>query len=55
MHSTTIAVDLAKSLFEVAVSRRLGWVEERRRLSRAQFARFLAEREPAPVLAEAAR
>jgi transposase len=53
MHSTTIAVDLAKSVFEVAVSQRAGRVSERRRLSRAQFRRFLGEREPSTLLMEA--
>jgi transposase len=50
---TTIAVDLAKSVFEVAVSRRPGQVVGRRRLSRGQFARFLAEQAPATVVMEA--
>jgi transposase len=53
MQHTTIAVDLAKSVFEVAVSERPGRVSERRRLSRAQFARFLAERPPAMLVMEA--
>src|SRR5215472_16395565 len=53
MHSTTIAVDLAKSVFEVAVSLRPGKVSERRRLSRGQFSRFLAEQAPATVVMEA--
>jgi transposase len=53
MQSTTIAVDLAKSMFEVAVSQRPGKVAERHRLSRAQFSRFLAERAPATVVMEA--
>jgi transposase len=53
MHSTTIAVDLAKSVFEVAVSQRAGRVSERRRLSREQFRRFLGEREPSTLLMEA--
>jgi hypothetical protein len=44
MHSTTIAVDLAKSVFEVAVSRRPGRVSERHRLSRGKFSHMLAER-----------
>jgi hypothetical protein len=35
MEHTTIAVDLAKSVFQVAVSRRPGHVDEERRLSRA--------------------
>jgi transposase len=53
MHSTTIAVDLAKSVFEVAVSQRPGKVTERHRLSRGQFSRFLAEQAPATVVMEA--
>jgi transposase len=53
MHSTTIAVDLAKSVFEVAVSRRPGKVDGRHRLSRGQFSRFLAEQAPATVVMEA--
>jgi transposase len=53
MHSTTIAVDLAKSVFEVALSQRPGKVSGRRRLSRGQFSRFLAEQAPATVVMEA--
>jgi transposase len=53
MHSTTIAVDLAKSVFEVAVSRRPGQVERRHRVSRGQFSRFLTEQAPATVVMEA--
>src|SRR5206468_8803671 len=53
MHSTTIAVDLAKSVFEVAVSQRAGKVSARRRLSRGQLSRFLAEQAPATVVMEA--
>ena len=53
MKDTTIAVDLAKSVFEVAVSRRAGKVAERHRLSRGQFSRFLAERAPATLVMEA--
>lgn len=51
--ATTIAVDVAKSVFEVAVSDRPGRVRERHRLSRSQFSRFVAERRPATVLMEA--
>jgi transposase len=50
---TTIAVDVAKSVFEVAVSDRPGRVRERHRLSRSQFSRFVSERRPATVLMEA--
>ncbi len=53
MESTTIAVDLAKSVFEVAVSRRPGVVSARYRFSRGQFARFLAHHEPSLVVMEA--
>jgi len=53
MQDTTIAVDLAKSVFEVAMSRRPGQVATRRRLSRGQFSRFLAEQAPATVVMEA--
>src|SRR5438093_7413981 len=51
--STTIAVDVAKSVFEVALSHRPGRVAKRYRLSRRQFARFLATQPPATVLIEA--
>jgi transposase len=53
MKHTTIAVDLAKSVFEVAVSPRAGKVTKRQRLSRSQFSRFLAEQAPATVVMEA--
>jgi transposase len=53
MKSTTIAVDLAKSVFQVAVSHHPGKVAESHRLSRSQLLRFLAERQPALVLLEA--
>jgi len=51
--NTTIAVDVAKLVFEVAVSDTPGQVHERHRLSRARFQRLLAERPPATVLMEA--
>ena len=53
MQSTTIAVDLAKSVFQIAVSRRPGKVSESHRLGRGKFLRFFAERQPALVLLEA--
>jgi transposase len=53
MKSTTIAVDLAKSVFEVAVSDRPGRVRARHRLSRAQFEAFLSDQAPAQVVMEA--
>jgi len=48
-----IGVDLAKTVFEVAVSEAPGVVSSRRRLSRAAFPRFLAGHAPAEVLLEA--
>lgn len=53
MNSTTIAVDLAKSVFELAVSSEPGSVREYHRFSRARFERFFADRQPATVLFEA--
>ena len=53
MQNTMIAVDLAKSIFEIAVSKRPGKVQERHRLNRPQFLEFFANREPALVLMEA--
>jgi transposase len=53
MKSTTIAVDLAKNVFQVTVSHYPGKVAETHRLSRGQFLRFFAERQPALVLMEA--
>lgn len=50
---TTIAVDLSKSVFELAVSRESGRVCERRRLSRNQMIPFFSRRPPATVLLEA--
>ena len=53
MKSTTIAVDLAKSVFQIAVSQHPGKVSESHRLSRSQFLRFFAQRQPALVVLEA--
>jgi transposase len=53
MNGTTIAVDVAKLVFEVAISEAPGQVQERHRLSRERFHRFLAERPPATVVLEA--
>lgn len=51
--NTTIAVDLAKSVFELAVSPRPGRVAERHRLGRGELLRFFAQRPAATVLLEA--
>jgi transposase len=53
MHATHIGIDLAKSVFEVAVSRVPGKVDERHRLSRARLIRYLGQSDPAEVLLEA--
>ena len=53
MEHTTIAVDLAKSVFQVAVSHQPGRVDEERRLARDRFLEFFAQRPPATVLLEA--
>lgn len=53
MNTTWMAVDLAKDVYEIAVSPRVGEVSERLRLSRAKFLRFFANRESANVVMEA--
>lgn len=53
MTSMQIGVDLAKSVFEVAVSTVPGQVHERRRLSRTAVGPFFAHHPPAEVLLEA--
>ena len=53
MNTTQISVDLAKSVFEVAVSEVPGRVTERHRLSRARFRQFFEGRPRAHVLMEA--
>ena len=51
--SMTIAVDLAKTVFEIAVADSQWRIVERHRLSRSQFHRFFFNREPAAVVMEA--
>ena len=41
MDATTVAIDLAKEVFEVARANRAGRVLDRKRLSRRQFERFV--------------
>ncbi len=53
MEQTTIAVDLAKSVFQVAISHRPGHVDEEHRLSRARFLAFFVNRPAATILLEA--
>ena len=53
MEGMTIAVDLAKSVFEVAVANERGQIIERKRYGRASFRRFLETRRPCRVVMEA--
>ena len=53
MNATTVAVDLAKNVFELAVPDAEWRIIERHRLSRARFARFLVHRLPCQVVMEA--
>jgi len=53
METTRIAVDLAKSVFQVAISGVPGRVDEQHRLSRERCRRFFAARESTEVLMEA--
>jgi transposase len=53
MKDTTISVDVAKSVFEIAVSLHPGHVAETHRLPRPRFASFFAARKPTTVVMEA--
>lgn len=53
MNATTVAVDLAKNVFELAVADEMGRVIERARLTRAQFERWFQNREMGQVVMEA--
>ena len=53
MPTVTIAVDLAKNVFELAIASRPGVTPKRRRLSRPQFGTFWAEQAPCRVIMEA--
>lgn len=53
MKSTIIAVDLAKSVFQIAVSHHPGKVASSHRLSRSGLLRFFGQHQPARVLLEA--
>jgi transposase len=52
-NDTRIAVDLAKSVFEIAVSHQPGRVARRERLSRSRFLNFFAQQPAATVVMEA--
>ena len=53
MNSTTVAVDLAKNVFELAVAGADWRIGERQRLNRARFAAFFVHRAPCFVVMEA--
>jgi len=53
MSTVTIAVDLAKHVFELAVATRPGSIQERKRLTRPQFEQFWGTRAPCRVVMEA--
>lgn len=53
MEHTTIAVDLAKSVFQIAISRRPGQVDEEHRLGRERFLTFFAQQPAATIVLEA--
>jgi transposase len=52
-NDTRIAVDLAKAVFEIAVSDRPGRVARRERLPRSRFLSFFAQHPAANVVLEA--
>jgi transposase len=53
MKHKTVAVDIAKDIFEIAVSEKPGQVSQQKRLSRSRFLLFFTKIEPATVLLEA--
>jgi transposase len=53
MNPTTVAVDLAKSVFQISTANDRGRILERKRLSRGQFERFLQEAPTAHFVLEA--
>lgn len=53
MHATTVAIDLAKEVFELAFADREGRIIERKRLSRRAFQRSLGNRPALAVVMEA--
>jgi transposase len=53
MNSTRVAVDLAKSVFQVAISSEPGRVDQHHRFSRERFGRFFAAQASTEVLMEA--
>jgi transposase len=53
VNATTVGVDLAKNVFEIALADERGHIVERQRLSRARFDRFFANRPACRIVMEA--
>lgn len=53
MNTTSISVDIAKSVFQIAIATDSGRIIERKRLSRTRFQRFLGQQPPAEIVMEA--
>jgi transposase len=53
MNATTVGVDLAKNVFEIALADERGHIVERQRLSRARFDRFFVNRPACRIVMEA--
>jgi transposase len=53
MNATTVGVDLAKNVFEIALADERGHIVERQRLNRARFDRFFANRPACRIVMEA--
>jgi transposase len=53
MATVTIAVDLAKNVFEIAIAGRAGTIQHRKRMSRPQFESFWSTQLPCRVVLEA--
>ena len=53
MDATTVGVDLAKNVFEIALADQRGHIVERQRLSRARFDRFFVNRAACRIVMEA--
>jgi transposase len=53
MDATTVGVDLAKNVFEIALADDRGHIFDRQRLNRARFDRFFVNRAPCRIVMEA--
>lgn len=53
MDATTVGIDLAKNVFEIALADERGHIVERQRLTRARFDRFFANRATCRIVMEA--